>query len=62
MIVYFNKNSPSCECQLNSIIQRTSRGTKGKKTKLVEVKGVEEWKVENTKQKKIRGVTKYLIQ
>ena len=33
MTVHFDKNSPGCECQLNSTMQRTSREKKGRRSK-----------------------------
>jgi len=33
MITYFDKNSPGCECQLNSTIQRTGREKKDGRSK-----------------------------
>ena len=60
MTTNLNKNSPDCECQLDSMVQRTSRRIK---VKPIEVEGVEEWKVEKIlNKKKIRGVIKYLVQ
>jgi len=57
MTAYFNENSPGCECQLNSTVQRTSGGQK-----VEEVKEVKEWEVEKILNKrKVRGVVKYLV-
>ncbi len=46
MTANLDKDPSSCECQLNSTIQRTSRGIEKRKGKPIEVEGVEEWEVE----------------
>ena len=43
MTAQFNENLSSYKCQLDSTIQKISRGTEGKGS---ETSGVKEWKVE----------------
>ena len=62
MTVNLNEDTSGSKCQLNNMVQGTSREQKKEEEKPIKIEGVEEWKVEKILNKrKVRGVERYLV-
>jgi len=62
MIAHFNKNSSSCKCESNSMIQGISGRIESRRSKTSRSRG--SWEVKSEKildKRKVREVVKYLV-